>query len=87
MAGPERKAEADVQEDPNRANTRATGGVDDPDQPDQASTTGTTPSGGFVGRVAGEDVGYEGETGAERRAATEQSDDANPDSGGVAADE
>jgi len=34
---------------------------------DQASTTGTTPKGVYVGRIAGDDVGFAGETGAERR--------------------
>jgi hypothetical protein len=48
--------------------SRATGGVEDPSAPDQGSTTGTTPSEEFVGRASGEDVGYAGETGAERRA-------------------
>ncbi len=36
---------------------------------DQGSSTGTTPTPEFVGRIAGDDVGYAGETGAERRAA------------------
>jgi hypothetical protein len=62
------KSEDDVASDPNVAGSRDTGGVADPDQPDQGSTTGTTPSEGFVGRVEGQDVGYAGETGAERRA-------------------
>jgi len=62
------KAEADVTSDPNVAGSRETGGVEDLDQPDQHSTTGTTPSEEFVGRVQGQDVGYAGETGAERRA-------------------
>jgi hypothetical protein len=44
------------------------------DDPDAGSTTGTGESETFVGRVAGEDVGYAGETGAERRAAAEQDD-------------
>jgi hypothetical protein len=69
MPGPERKAEDDIQEDPNQAHTRAEGGIPDPEKQDQGSTTGTTPSGSFVGRVAGDDVGYEGETGADRRGA------------------
>lgn len=71
VGGPDRKAESDVQKDPDRAVTRETGGVPDPEQPDQHTTTGTTPSGTFVGRVAGEDVGAEEETGAERRAASQ----------------
>jgi hypothetical protein len=66
---PSRKAESDVQEDPQRAATRETGGVPDKDHPDQHTTTGTTPSGTFVGRVAGDDTGAGEETGAERRAA------------------
>lgn len=69
MANPSRKAEADVQEDRHQAHTRAEGGVENPEHLDQHSTTGTTPSGSFVGRVAGEDAGDAGETGAERRAA------------------
>jgi hypothetical protein len=43
--------------------------VEDKDHPDQHTTTGTTPSGTFVGRVAGDDTGAGEETGAERRAA------------------
>lgn len=50
------------------AGSRDTGGVADPDEPDQASTTGSTPTPQYVGRVAGDDVGYAEETGAERRA-------------------
>jgi hypothetical protein len=63
------KAESDVQSDHERVNSRDTGGVADPDKPDQGSTTGTTPDDEYVGRVAGQDVGYAEETGAERRAA------------------
>jgi hypothetical protein len=59
--------EDDVDYDDGQARSRAVGGVDDEDKPDQASTTGTTPNDEFVGRVAGEDVGYAEETGAERR--------------------
>jgi hypothetical protein len=60
--------ERDVEPDEAVAASRETGGVPDPDQPDQATTTGTTPNEEFVGRVAGQDVGYAGETGAEARA-------------------
>ena len=62
------EAEEDAPADTGVAHSRDTGGVEDPDQPDQASTTGTTPDAEFVGRVAGQDVGYAGETGAEARA-------------------
>jgi len=60
-----------VQKDPAAARAREEGGVADETQPDQGSTTGTTPSGSFVGRTAGQDTGYEAETGAERRAAAD----------------
>lgn len=62
------RAESDVQKDPDRVDGRDTGGVPDASKPDQGSTTGTTPDDEYVGRVAGQDVGYEEETGAERRA-------------------
>lgn len=68
MAGS--KAESDTEADPARADSRDTGGVPDPSKPDQASTTGTTPDDEYVGRVAGDDPGFVGETGAERRSQT-----------------
>jgi hypothetical protein len=64
----EHNPENDVQTERHEARSRDTGGVDNPAAPDQASTTGTSPTPEFVGRVAGDDVGYAGETGAERRA-------------------
>jgi hypothetical protein len=64
----DRRAEPDVQGDSERVDARDTGGVSDASKPDQGSTTGTTPDEEYVGRVAGQDVGYEEETGAERRA-------------------
>jgi hypothetical protein len=60
-------AEDDVEPDTHVARTRETGG-EAADGGDRASTTGTGPSEEFVGRVSGQDVGYAGETGAERRA-------------------
>jgi len=63
-----RPAEEDVDPDDAQALSRATGGGES-QAPDAASTTGTGDSGEFVGRVAGQDVGYAEETGAERRAA------------------
>ena len=68
-----RPGEDDVDRDDAQALTRATGGGSD--DPDASSTTGTGDSGEFVGRVAGQDIGYAEETGAERRAAAEQQDD------------
>ena len=67
-----RPGEEDVPRDDAEALSRATGGVEDPDAPDQGSSTGTTPNDEGVGMVAGQDVGYAGETGAERRAAWEK---------------
>ena len=63
-----RPSEEDVDPDDAQALSRATGGVPS-DQPDAGSTTGTDESETFVGRVTGQDVGYSGETGAERRQA------------------
>jgi hypothetical protein len=65
---PKDKAEADVDRDVERVDSRETGGVPDRRKPDQASTTGTTPDDEYVGRVTGDDPGYAEETGAERRA-------------------
>ncbi|MFP5218140.1 MAG: hypothetical protein ACLGIG_00170 [Actinomycetes bacterium] len=67
-----RPGEEDVDRDDHEALSRATGGVPDPDEPDQHSTTGTTPNDTMVGRVSGQDVGYAGETGAEKRAQWEK---------------
>jgi hypothetical protein len=67
-----RPHEEDASTDDAEALSRATGGVENADMPDQGSTTGTTPSETFVGRVAGQDVGYAEEQGGERRAKWEQ---------------
>lgn len=71
-----RPHEEDVRPDDAEALSRATGGVPDPDAPDQGSTTGTTPDGEYVGRIAGQDVGYAGEQGADRRAALKEAEEA-----------
>jgi hypothetical protein len=63
-----RPGEDDVDQDDAQALSRATGGGES-DAPDAESTTGAGESETFVGRVAGQDVGYAGETGAERRQA------------------
>jgi hypothetical protein len=66
-----RTSEPDVEVDPQVARSRETGGADpeqkDRPDPGSPSTTGTEESEQFVGRVAGEDAGYSGETGAEAR--------------------
>ena len=62
--------EDDVDTDPALANSRPTGG--DPGQRDDSgTTTGTGENEEFVGRTAGQDLGYEEETGAEARARAE----------------
>jgi hypothetical protein len=62
-------SEADVAADPHVAASRETGGADrDGDTRDGPATTGTDENETFVGRVAGQDAGYAGETGAEARA-------------------
>jgi hypothetical protein len=66
-----RPGEEDVDRDDAEVLSRATGGGES-DAPDAASTTGTGESGTFVGRVAGQDVGYAEETGAERREAAQR---------------
>jgi hypothetical protein len=66
--------EPDVDVDPHVARTRETGGSadghpDDRTEGDAVATTGGGETDEFVGRVAGRDLGYAGETGAEARAA------------------
>lgn len=60
-------AESDVPDDEAEATGRPTGGDPDSDHGDAASTTGSGESGAFVGRTAGQDEGYAGQTGAEAR--------------------
>ncbi len=66
-----RPSETDVDPDDAQALSRATGGGPS-DERDADSTTGTGENDTFVGRVAGQDVGYAGETGAERRESAQQ---------------
>ncbi len=58
----------DVAADPTLASNRAVGGEHADLSGDRGSVTGTGRTEEFVGRVAGDDLGYAGETGAERRA-------------------
>lgn len=67
LGGRLRTAETDVAPDAHVARTRETGGRDT-DAGDSAATTGIGRSGEFVGRVAGQDAGFDEETGAEARA-------------------
>ena len=65
LIGRPRTAE-DVAPDTHTARTREAGGTDR-DDTDSATTTGTGHSEKYVGRVAGQDEGFTGETGAEAR--------------------
>ena len=66
-------SESDVPADPRVASSRETGGRESAAEqrragdPDGEATTGTDENEEFVGRVAGQDAGYAGETGAEAR--------------------
>ena len=71
LTSDQRPGEEDLDRDDAQALSRATGGGP-ADEPDAATTTGTGESDEFVGRVAGQDAGYAGETGAERRAAQQE---------------
>ena len=59
--------EDEVPFDSKIANARPENQDGDPDVPE--NTTGPGGNGEFVGRISGQDEGYAGETGAERRAA------------------
>lgn len=70
--------EADALPDPAVANSRDTGGPDPEGgggAADADTTTGTGESEKFVGRTAGVDLGYAGDTGAEQRAEAEEGDE------------
>jgi hypothetical protein len=67
-------AESDVPGDPHVAQARRSGGRQPEGEADQHSTTGTTDSDEFVGRVAGQDADDVGETGAEARAEAERAE-------------
>lgn len=67
-------AESDVQDDEAAVTGRPTGGDPASDGGDSGSTTGAGESGAFVGRTAGQDEGYAGQTGAEARGAEESRD-------------
>ena len=60
-------SEQDVGQDPAVASSRATGGGHEDHTGDSGSVTGTGDTDVFVGRTAGLDEGYAGETGAEAR--------------------
>jgi hypothetical protein len=60
------RTEDEVPVDQHVANARPTHREGEPAEPE--NTTGPGGNGTFVGRVGGQDEGYVGETGAERRA-------------------
>jgi hypothetical protein len=59
--------EPDAGHDPRTAASRATGGEHTEHRGDEGAVTGTGDTDTFVGRAAGRDLGYAGETGAEHR--------------------
>lgn len=67
-------AESDVPNDDAQASGRPTGGDPETAGGDSEATTGSGESGVFVGRTAGQDEGYAGQTGAEARGADESRD-------------
>ncbi len=74
-------SEPDVEVDPQVARSREAGGVESDvndrtdAERDGPSTTGTAENEQFVGRVAGDDAGYTGETGAEARAEAREAEE------------
>jgi len=73
-SGSKPHSETDVPGDDAVVESRETGGDADAAGADVVGTTGTGETEEFVGRVAGDDAGYEGETGAERRQQAAQED-------------
>jgi hypothetical protein len=64
--------EPDAGHDPRTAASRVTGGEHAEHRGDQGAVTGTGDTDTFVGRAAGRDLGYAGETGAEARREAER---------------
>ncbi|MDD7937193.1 hypothetical protein PHK61_02030 [Actinomycetospora lutea] len=67
--------ESDAGHDPRTAASRPTGGAHEQHRSDQGAVTGTGDTDTFVGRAAGRDLGYAGETGAEARREAQQRDE------------
>jgi hypothetical protein len=63
-----------VAPDSDQARIRETGGEPGGTAGDEAATTGPAPNDTFVGRVSGDDLGYAGDTGAEKRSGVAPSD-------------
>ncbi|WP_019815184.1 hypothetical protein [Saccharomonospora saliphila] len=59
--------EADAADDPAVSRARPTGGRAGDERGDNQSSTGPGENDTVVGRISGDDLGYTGETGAERR--------------------
>lgn len=77
----DKRTEDETPFDENVANARPVNEDGDPDV--AGGTTGPGGNGEFVGRVSGQDEGYAGETGAERRADADDADD-DPRNAGAA---
>ena len=73
------RPESDVAIDPALASSRATGGDHSYLSGDRGSVTGTGDTEKFVGQAAGDDLGYAGETGAERRSAAGEATATTPE--------
>ncbi|WP_433787793.1 hypothetical protein ACQPX6_13310 [Actinomycetospora sp. CA-101289] len=65
-------SESDAGHDPRTAASRVAGGEHPEHEGDQGAVTGTGDTDTFVGRAAGRDLGYVGETGAEARREAER---------------
>jgi hypothetical protein len=63
-------SESDVAADERVAESRDSGGRAPDGEQDKHSTTGTTRNENYVGRVSGDESGFEGESGAEARSAS-----------------
>lgn len=74
-----RDTESDVSDDPGHAGRRDAGGRATATAADQQGTTGPGRNATFVGRAAGQDLGYAGTTGAEQRAGASSAQPGSPD--------
>jgi hypothetical protein len=71
-------SESEAGHDPRTAASRVAGGEHAEHEGDQGSVTGTGDTDTFVGRAAGRDLGYAGETGAEARREAQREGEVQP---------